>query len=96
MVEVVETKGGKMSDFMEIVGREPMVGWSGLCPNCGYKQECGCESCLENLPPKGNPYISVSGDGHQCANCGFTMHVDGWGEWEIECYALDEKFGQIK
>ena len=78
-------------EFEGEVGRRPTLGWSTLCPNCGYEQECPCEHCQKNFPQKGSPWIWTEGDAIQCSNCGITMHSDWWLTWEMECVNLEEK-----
>lgn len=53
------------------------------CPKCGYPQYCGCESCISKLPQGMKPYTwDETGELISCANCGYTEHVDIWGEIE--------------
>jgi len=54
------------------------------CPRCGYPQYCGCPACITDVPKGYLPeVVDESGECISCANCGFTMHVDGWLEWEM-------------
>lgn len=59
------------------------------CPNCGYKQMCGCSSSYcknkvkeSELKPERH---DESGNLIICANCGLTAHYDWWStlEWEV-------------
>jgi hypothetical protein len=53
------------------------------CPKCGYPQYCGCKSCIDELPEGMKPYKwDEMGELISCANCGYTEHVDIWGEIE--------------
>ncbi len=70
--------------------------WISRCPKCGYEQHCPCKSCVENFPTDKKRWI-WRGDLIECANCGFTAHVDKWEEIEmLEFRKVSTEFNKIK
>lgn len=63
-----------------------------FCPNCGLKQECGCQHCLPRLDP-GTPvyFWSADGQGHTCAGCGLSASADWWEELSMQVHDLLER-----
>lgn len=59
------------------------------CPNCGYKQHCGCKSCKDRVPEGMKGWITnYEDDTYSCANCGLTAHPDWWSSLEWDVFVL--------
>ena len=53
------------------------------CPCCAEELHCPCKNC--SIKNKDKPlFIWIDGEYEKCCKCGFTMHADGWLDWEYQ------------
>lgn len=64
------------------------------CPHCGFKQICGCSSCLRRYPQRETQrtYVHLGLDIVACGNCGLSAHVDWWENLDLEMHMGHMKF----
>lgn len=51
------------------------------CPNCGHKQICPCDACVQRRTEGDKeikPWRWVNGIGIRCGQCGFEQGADWW------------------
>jgi len=62
------------------------------CPNCGYKQYCGCKSCKDKVPKDMKSEIwDYDKDLVSCANCGLSASMDWWENLDLEVWELTKE-----